>query len=203
MSEATKQELAAVQGLIESDVKIDLDAVVSVYVSQYEDALFTKKKDLSKRIKGVKDDIKILEKTLERSIDKTEYDIKVPVLDLISKVDKIEINWENEDDGYKGSTIKVRVQVSEKEKTDRWSTDSLTTTRSVKISSKDIKDKTNWEKELEGLNAELLETMSAIKGVSRKERQVKGKISGMKLDAGGHGALLNSPELLALVQIED
>ncbi len=197
-----KGELAAVEKLIGSDVAIDLDAVVSVYVSQYEDQLFTKKKELSKTIKGVKDDLKIQEKTLERSIDKTEYDISVPVLNLISKVESININWKNEDDGYVGSTIKVEVRVSEKEKTDRWSADSLTTTRKVKVSSKTLKDKTAWEKQLEGLNAELLEVMSAIKGVSRKERQVKGKISGMKLEAGGFADLLNSPDLLALVKLD-
>ena len=201
MSETTKKELAAIDGLITADVTIDLDAVVSVYVSQYEDKLFTKKKDLSKRIKGVKDDLNILEKTLERSIDKSQYDIVVPVLDLVAKVEKVNVNWIEEDD-YVGSVIKVQVSVTEKEKTDRYSRDHLTTTRSVKIGKKEITNKINWEKELEGLNAELLETMAAIKGVSRKERQVKGKISGMKLDAGGHGALLNSPELLALVQLD-
>jgi len=201
MSEAKKSELAAIDKLIEVDAKIDLDAVVSVYVSQYEDKLFTKKKDLSKKIKGVKDDLKIQEKTLERSVDRTQYDIIIPVLDLISKVDSVNVNWKSDDD-FVGSTIKIEVSVYEKEKTDRYSRDHLTTTRKVAVPAKDIRNKTAWEKELEGLNAELLETMSAIKGVSRKERQVKGKISGMKLDAGGHGALLNSPDLLALVQLD-
>lgn len=198
-----KGELQAVEKLIGSDVSIDLDAVVSVYVSQYEDQLFTKKKDLSKTIKGVKDDLKILDKTLERTVDKTEFDIKVPILNLVSKVESVDVNWKNPDDGYVDSIIKVQVRVSEKEKTDRWSADSLTTTRKVKISSKDIKDKASWETQLDGLNTELLEVMSAIKGVSRKERQVKGKISGMKLEAGGFADLLNSPDLLALVKLDD
>ncbi len=197
-----KGELAAVEKLIGADVSIDLDAVVSVYVSQYEDQLFSKKKELSTTIKGVKDDLKIQEKTLERSIDKTEYDITVPVLNLIAKVESVTVNWKNEDDGYVGSTIKVEVEVSEKEKTGRWNADSLTTTRKVKIPSKTLKDKTAWEKQLEGLNAELLEVMGSIKGVSRKERQVKGKISGMKLEAGGFADLLNSPDLLALVKLD-
>lgn len=198
----SKGELAAVQGLIATDVSIDLDAVVSVYVSQYEDSLFIKKKDLSKQIKGIKDDLKILEKTLIQSIDKSKYDISVPVLDLISKVSSVELNWGDEDEDYADSKIVIKIDVAEKEKTERYGRNELTTKRKVAVPAKSIRDKASWEKELSGLNGELLETMSLIKGVSRKERQVKGKISGMKLDAGGFGELLNSPELLKLVELD-
>jgi hypothetical protein len=46
-----------------------------------------------------------------------------------------------------------------------------------------------------------MEVLTLIKSVSRKERQIRGKISEMKLEQSGFADLMNNTEILQLVQV--
>lgn len=193
---------------ITADVNVGIDEVVSVFVSQYEDNLFAKKKDLSAQIKQLKSDSKALDTRLIKSIDTSEYDITVPVLNLTSKVDNIDIVWkgDEDEDSYssrkvKVSSVVVRVEVKDNDDNDRYSS-SLNKNINVTISAADEKLHRNLETELSDTNGELVEVMGLIKSVSRKERQVRGRISAKKLEESGFEGLLQSPEMLKLIELD-
>ncbi len=192
-----------------ADVNVGIDEVVSVFVSQYEDNLFGKKKELSGAIKRVKGEVKALDKRLIASVDRTVYDIKVPVLNITSKVDEVSLVWkgdEDEDDyrsrKVKASSIIITLEIKDEDKDgdryDRTMGKRITT----KISKTDENIHTALLSELSGLSGELTEVLSLIKSVSRKERQVRGRISAKKLETAGYEGLLNDKEMLALVQLD-
>lgn len=70
------------------------------------------------------------------------------------------------------------------------------------ISATDGSTHNTLEADLKSLNTELVDTMAEIKSVSRKERQVRGKLSEMKLEQSGFADLANNPEMLKLITIE-
>ncbi len=188
------------------DAKIDLKDVAAVFVSQYETRLFAKKKDLSSRIKGVKGDLKMLDARVKKAVVKSDYAISVPELGLISKVTDVELKWGKCEDGYDDEDEKIGltvvIDVSEKVSTRSWGSDSITVRKVIKISLEDRKTHKTWNKELDELNGELLETMALIKGVSRKEREITGIIAGKKLADSGHMDLLDNPDLLRLIEVD-
>lgn len=198
--------LGSFDNALQIDAKIDLKDVAAVFVSQYETSLFAKKKDLSKQIKGVKGDLTMLDARVKKAIVKSDYAISVPELGLISKVTDVELKWGKVEDGYDDEDEKVGItvviDVREKVSTRSWGSDSITVRKVVKISPEDRKTHKTWNKELDELNGELLETMTLIKGVSRKEREITGVIAGKKLDAAGYSDLLDNPDLIKLIQLD-
>ncbi len=200
---STKNDLStlgAFNQAIEMDAKIDLTAVAAVFVSQWETKLFAKKEELSSRIKATKDDLKILEATVKQSVDKSEYAIAIPALGLVAKVDKVEVNWGNPEDDKIGITVEIGI--TKKVSTARWGNESMSIQKHLKIPANDIKKYKNWTNEIDELNSELLETMSSIKGVSRKQREITGIIAGKKLEAAGYEGLLNHPDLVKLIAVD-
>jgi hypothetical protein len=195
--------------LMTSDVNVGIDEVVSVFVSQYEDNLFAKKKELSAEIKRVKKEITALDKRLIADVDRSEYDITVPVLNLKSKVEDVSIIWKGEEDEddyssrkVKVSSIVISIEIEDKDKdSDGWR-NSITKRVKSKISKTDENLHTALLKEQSSLSSELTEVLGLIKSVSRKERQVRGRISAKKLEASGYEGLLNDSEMLALVQLD-
>ena len=192
-----------------ADVNVGIDEVVSVFVSQYEDNLFAKKKELSSEIKRVKSEVKSLDKRLIGSVDRTVYDIKVPVLNLTSKVDEITIVWKGDEDeeDYRSRkvktssliiTLEIKDEDSDGDRYDRSMNKRITT----KILKTDENIHTALLSDLSGLSGELTEVLSLIKSVSRKERQVRGRISARKLEESGYEGLLNDKEMLKLVQLD-
>ena len=200
--------LGAFDQALEMDAKIDLTAVAAVFVAQWETKLFAKKKELSSRIKSTKDDIKILETAVKRSVDKSEYAITVPALGLVAKVGSVDVKWPDaseDDDDYDEDDkigITVNIEITEKVNTARWGSESMSVRRTLKISKADIKKHKTWTNEVEELNSELLETMASIKGVSRKTREITGVIAGKKLEAAGYTGLLDHPDLVKLIEVD-
>ena len=159
--------------------------------------LFERKDELSKNIKTIKDDIKSLDDKLIKSIVKSDYEGSISVLNVTSKVDEVNIRW----DKKKGDFLVVDVKVKDNDNTDRWSSSSFMKDVNVRIDKSDSKVHYELENRLEELKTELTEVMGLIKSVSRKERQVRGRISEMKLAESGFSGLLESPELLKLIEL--
>jgi len=191
------KEISAIQQM-SSNVNVGLDEVVSVFVSRYETQLFDRKDELSKNIKTVKDELEDLDKRLKKSINTSEYETSIKVLNITTHVEDVTVGW----DKKKGDFITVEIEVKDNDKNeDRWSSSSFTKYKKVKISKSDSTTHTELSDKLEVLKSELAETMVLIKSVSRKERQVRGRISEMKLQESGFAGLLDSPELTKLVEL--
>lgn len=199
--------LGAFDSAIKLDAKIDLTAVAAVFVAQWETKLFAKKAELSSRIKSTKGDIKILEATIKRSIDKSAYNTTMPELGLVAKVGSVDVKWPDSadddlDDEDDKIGITINIEITEKVNTARWGSESMSVRKLVKISKTDLRMHKTWSNEVDELNSELLETMASIKGVSRKTREITGVIAGKKLEAAGYTGLLDHPDLVKLIEVD-
>ena len=188
---------------ITADVNVGIDEVVSVFVTQYEDNLFDKKKELSGKIKVTKKAQTDLTNRLKTSIDTSSYNTTIAVLGLKSKVEDVNVNWGEKDYSNKRTvpSIKVDVEITDTDKTDRYHS-SMTKHFTFDIPKVDVDQYNSNKTEIESLSAELTEVMGLIKSVSRKERQVRGRISKKKLESAGYEDLLNDSEMLKLVSLD-
>ena len=194
MKETNDKALSALTSMT-SDVNVGMDEVVSVFVSRYETQLFEKKDEVGSNIKFIRNDLSDLDNRLIASIDKEQYNTSIATLNITTKVDEIGVRW-----GKKENYINVEVEVKDADKNQRYSS-SFTKNVKVKIMDGDVKLHNDLDDNLENLKTELAEVMGLIKAVSRKERQVRGRISEMKLQESGFAGLLDSPELTKLVQL--
>lgn len=189
-----------------ANVNVGMEEVVSVFVAQYEDNLFEKKKVLSAEIKTTKQDLKDLDKRLETTVETKQFNIaKVPVLNISSKVDEIEVLWV--DGGYRAKknfkpVVRVTIKLKDLDKDEDGYRSEFGKHIDTPIANVDVTTHTSLNETIESLNSELVEVMGLIKSVSRKERQVRGRISAKKLEESGFEGLLNDSEMLALVQLD-
>jgi prefoldin subunit 5 len=183
-----------------SNVNVGMNEVVSVFVAKYEDGLFAKKDELSKKIKTVKQELADLDKRLIKSVNQDQYVTTIALFELKSKVMDVSVVWKNEY-GDKKDNNKVIVNVGLFSKEDKTYPD-FSKKFTTKISQEAIEIHSNLESEVESLNSELLEVMTMIKSVSRKERQIRGRISEMKLEQSGFADLMNNPEMVKLIEIK-
>jgi len=136
-----------------------------------------------------------LDKRLIASVNKEDYNNTISSLNITTSVEEVGVSW-----GKKENSINVDIEVKDNDKTNRYS-HSFTKTVKLNILDGDIKKHSDLDDSLENLKTELAEVMGLIKAVSRKERQVRGRISEMKLAESGFAGLLDSPELTKLVEL--
>lgn len=180
-------------------VNVGMNEVVSVFVAKYEDGLFAKKDELSAEIRTLKQELSDFDKTIIESVDPSEYDVKVPNLGFTFKMGEVDVRWEKNWQGEANTyTINVELYDASAKR------DGAVFTKSIvkPILPKIVKQREEVKKALESKNAELMEVMGQIKSVSRKERQIRGRISEMKLAESGFSGLLDNPEILKLVEIK-
>lgn len=194
MNESNDKQIAALSAM-SSDVNVGMDEVVSVFVSRYETQLFDKKDEVGKNIKTVKAELADLDDRLVAAVDKDQYNTSIISLNISTKVDGVNVNW-----GKKENYVNIEIEVKDNDKTNRYS-HSFTKNVKLAILDGDVKKHTDLDDTLENLKTDLAEVMGLIKAVSRKERQVRGRISEMKLQESGFAGLLDSPELTKLVEL--
>ena len=189
---------------LSTNVNVGMDEVVSVFVSKWEKSLFERKKDLSDKIKQVKDDLKIHTTSLENSVDTSKYEMKIPELGIASTIDSVNVSWADRDEKRSKdnkSEIIVRVEIADTANSDRWRS-TLDKKFITPISKADVKKHNDLEDELSDLNGELIEVMGLIKSVSRKEREIRGAIAERKLQESGLQSLLEDDSMLQLVKLD-
>lgn len=183
-----------------ADVNVGMNEVVSVFVSKYEDGLFAKKDELSKKIKQLKAELVALVKSVELSVNKDQYTTTISLFGLSSKVTGVEIVWNETNYRIKEKNV-ITVTVGLFDNSSDRDYPAFSKTFTTKLSKQDVDRHTELENDLESVNGELMEVMSLIKSVSRKERQIRGRISEMKLEQSGFSDLINNPEMVKLIQI--
>lgn len=185
--------------LLTNNVNVGMNEIVSVFVSQYEDQLFEKKALLSDRVTKLKAQLKGIDRQVTQPIIVDVYNQRVPGLDVEFKFNKMEVTWDkNYRNDYVSNTIVVSIDLV------NCSTGKSlhTITKVLAVPSAFVTLKDELEKDIEKVSAELLSVMTDIKSVSRKERQIRGKLSEMKLAESGFSELLGNPELLKLIQVQ-
>ena len=181
-----------------ANVNVGMNEVVSVFVAKYEDGLFAKKDALSGDIRALKAELAQIDKSVAELVDLSEYATSVPALGFTFAADKAEVAWEG---NYYSPKNTICIVLNMYDKSDRGvAVYSKRINKAIPPSFIAKREEVN--KALEQKNADLLEVMGLIKSVSRKERQIRGRISEMKLAESGFSGLLDNPEMLQLVQIK-
>ena len=136
-----------------SNINVGIDEVVSVFVARWEDGLFEKRDQLSKKIKSLKKELSDLVEKIEKSVNKSQYESLIPIFNLHSKVSNVSVNWE---DSYstKKNTIVVEISLFDGDKESNWPVHSKNFY--FNISKEDVLEHENLSEELEGVNVELI-----------------------------------------------
>lgn len=183
-------------GNVQADV--GMNEIVSVFVSRYETGLFAKKDELSAKIKAAKKAVEDHESLVIGSVDRSKYSAKVESLGLTFKCTDVSVNWKSTD-GYHSEKAGIKVFIGMNDGRER---DAYSKTITLPLSAEAIKERAELTKAVASLESELLETMTQIKAVSRKERELRGRISEMKLQQAGFAELINNPDLQKLIAIK-
>lgn len=179
---------------MQTDLQISMDDVVSAFVSQYENNLYNRKKELSKEISNVESDITELHKEVRAKQSGKEYAAHKLPFGLKISVDDGSINWE---------TAKITYQVKIESPTNNYYGRSININQQKKIPAAQVNEHKKLTEMLETLRKDLSEVLVNLKSVTRKERQVRGRIAIRKLEDSGYSNLMQDAELIQLVQLED
>ncbi len=184
--------------LLSTNVNVGMNEIVSVFVSQYEDQLFDKKANLSSQITKMKKELSDIDGDIIKTVNVDSYRHIVPGLNMYFEHRSTEVNWTQIYGDNKINTIKVNVGLYDGDNNNR---NVHTQVKVLPIPEHFIKLKKELQSQVDALSAELVSVLNDIKSVSRKERQIRGKLSEMKLAESGYSDLLINPELVKLIQV--
>lgn len=180
---------------MQTDIQVSMDDVVSAFVSQYENNLYDRKKELTTAIKAVEATDRALDETILKKVTGDSFDAALP-MGLTCKVSKGELNW-----SHKRVNFKIKIALGERES--GYYSNNININKHKPIPAAQIKTHKKLEKELEELRSDLGEVLVALKSITRKERQVRGRIAVRKLEDSGYANLMEDSELAQLVQLDD
>lgn len=178
---------------METDIQISMDDVVSAFVSQYENNLYARKKELTASIRTVEKNVEDFLKALHRKINGSSFKTTLP-FDMVMSINDGSVEWR---------TSKMNFEISITLKNNSRYGNTITVLKNKPIPAADVRTHEALQKELSGLRTELGEVLVSLKSVNRKERQVRGRIAIRKLEDSGYANLMQDEELVQLVQLED
>lgn len=179
-----------------SNVNIGINEVVSIFVAKHETELFRRKDKLADQIHKVKQALSDLTAKVVNGVDKSKYEADLPQLGLKVRVDHVHARWEGH---YrcKAGNVEIEITASFVDGTEYRQT--MSKSEIIPIHPVDLEERAALNERLSALNADLLDVMTQIKQISRKERQIRGRIAEMKLEQAGQSDLLNHPDLVKLI----
>ncbi len=189
--------LLSKMGAVKADV--GMNEVVSVFVSRYETGLFAKKDQLSAELKAAKKAVADHESIVIGQVDKSQFDASVPHLGLKFRAGDISVVWKKDPNSYSPKKVGVHVDVIMRDGDER---DAWRKTVHLPLAATDVKEHETLTENVARLESELLDTMSLIKSVGRKERELRGRISEMRLQEAGFAELINNDQLQSLIAIK-
>lgn len=194
MATPPKQELTSV---ISTNATIALPEIVAIFLSKYETDLYDRKAILQDDITGVKDYIIKHDKVVLKATKFDEYiGLKIPKLNIESvKEEDPKISW-----SLGTTSIVIGIQSTDTPKRDRYSNFNKTFTKPVPKA--DITTHNSLITKMEKIQAQLSNILNQITDMSRKERQVKARISERRLKEQGLEHFIKSPEMLELIKID-
>jgi hypothetical protein len=187
--------------IISAEAKIAMPEVISIFISDYETKLYDRKTELQQKIHDLKKDLEIHVNTVAKSGSFKKYiGVKVPKLGLISRSGgEANVSWEN-------GTISMKIcfdDVDETGKMDakRNSGNNFSKSFTVDITDFAMRTFKNLKKKIDEESANLSRTVGLIGDMSRKERQVKARISELRLKEQGLEGFLADKEMQKLISI--
>ena len=189
--------------IVSANAKIAMPEVVSIFISKYETDLYDKKSELQKKLAKLKDDLSILENTAASKADFSKYEgHKLAVFDLVTFIpeEQVSCNWE---EGMFEATVEMRNIPKGKKAQDKPSKISRFGVRvSHKMPAALLKERSAIHEDIAEAQAALQNIIGAISDMSRKERQIKARISEIRLEEEGLQGFLNDPMMQKMIAIE-
>lgn len=179
---------------MQTDIQVSMDDVVSAFVSQYENNLYARKKELTTSIRGVEGRLDDFNKALHKKINGDSFiNVSMP-FDLVATVNDGAVNWDK---------AKIDFQISVGQKNNDRYGNTIHISKSKSIPAAQVKEFNKLSKEISSLRSDLGEVLVSLKSVARKERQVRGRIAVRKLEDSGYANLMQDSELAQLVQLDE
>lgn len=196
------QQIAA---QISTNVNVGMDEVVNVFVSQYEDQLHEEKERLSKEVKANKKAIVDFDANLKSTYNQRtgQYETNNDVLGIKSTVTGVSIVTDKSQNSYRYTDVRFDqfVEIDVEVKSIDTTHDSFNKSFYIPLSNREVQDRKELKNIQDTSTADLANILGLIKSVSRKERQIRGKISEMKLKESGLESLLDNPDMIGLIQL--
>lgn len=188
---------------INANLNVGIDDVVNVFISKYEDGLIAQRTSKQLEVKQINNQINQVVEELDAEVErfKEQYEQTITIGTLKSEY-SIKKNcttlWESQ---KVICTVSILTTVAGQTDSYYCGSNSI-----VKVDMTIPNEIQSEYKQLLSSKTILLEQLQELNGllrdVSRKERQVRGRIAEQKLENLGMTDLLNEPSLLKLVQVD-
>jgi len=184
---------------LSANINVGIDEVVTVFVSQYEEKLFDKRKELNSELTDVTKQLQSLEEEVANTVDIKQYVTEGTVIGVKTEVTDVNIVWDR-NSKKREPEIVVCVEVKSTFKTDY--NNNFSHNFKFPIDQKYVKINDGLEEDKERISSELVEINNQIKSIGRKERQVRAKVASMKLEESGYTDLLSNSDLVGLIKLD-
>lgn len=183
--------------IMTANAKIAMPEMVSIFLSKYENALYEKKDTTQEEMNKLDKDWEIAKAVILKKADFKKYlGAKLPGFKAVTRMHgEPSIDWEQ---GIYEATISL-VFIGDKK--DQFTDSGFRYRATHPVAASDLKTKKDFEKRRAELQAQLSATVAKIGNMARKERQVKARISEMRLEEAGLTDFLQDKEMQALIEI--
>lgn len=194
----SKQELVVpgLSSIISTEATIAMPEIVAIFLSKYESDCHARKTELNSIINGIRKEGKDHEDDVAASFSFKEYaGLEIKKLSLTTKVsDEHTVNWEDMTVTCGVEVISTEVKLEGRAIFTRNVTKSIKKTDGTKHNRilADLADRKN----------QLTAVIQNITDMNRKEREIKGQISAMRLKDAGMDKFVNDPALLELIKVD-
>jgi len=188
-----------------TNVSVGFEDVVAVFVERYETKLLARQAELQAKIKQLKAAIETLVKGIKDGVDTSKYAISIPVLEMHTKVEAVEVLWGREVDrygrptDYEANCVEIVVGFFNDDNAKDKDRCGYRRIR-LPISATDSASYKGYKDAIKEAEHGLIEVNTSLKNMGRKQRQVAARLSTMKIEQAGMEGLLENPELLKLLE---
>ena len=181
--------------ILSASASIALPEIVSVFINKYETELYTSKDQLNEKINGLQSELNLLKETVASKADFSKYEkLGIPTFNLTAKVRKsLSIDWESR-------VVEAMVDFRTPRKANANDlTTRFTETVTAPIIKRDLATFEKISNDLSEARSQLSQILTSLSDMSRKERQVKARISELRLEEQGLTDFLKDEQILALI----
>ena len=187
--------------IVKAEAKIAMPDVMDVFISEYENKLYERKGELTDRINQLRDDLPVFEKQVLKDANFSEFaGLKIAKL----KVETVlagepVIRWKDKQSIYRQEV--TLVQTIDNDDGSTYKNKLATLTKEKNIKAGHVTEYKRRTDEIAQVESDLQKCVAAIGDMSRKERQVKARISKLRLQEQGLDHMLNDPEMAQLIHV--
>lgn len=203
MSNNTNLTLATLNH-VQTNMNVGIDEVVNVFLVKYEEAQIAERTRIQGLVKEVNEKLNVVVKQAKVSGLNTVLGMLAPSFSnslvaykmYVNKNDEGTVDWEK-----KIVVFVVRTELAAHLTIGYSGSACNSVSVGVPIQADVVYEYTNLMKEKTEQLSLLSSVNEKLKSMGRKERQIKGRIAELKLEQAGMSDLLNSTDLLALVDL--